>query len=162
MTVGNVSGTVTRIRMRATLITDWNRKELVIPNKNFITGDVINWTLSDPTLRLDIPVGIGYGEDIRKAEKLLLEVASKSANVQAEPKPYVVFGSLGESTLDFELRVFIPHVDNIITVKTEIHMRIIESFREAGIEIAFPQRDLHLRSAGELRELIAKSNNNPE
>ena len=154
VTVGSVSGTVTRIRMRATLITDWDRKELVVPNKNFITGEVINWSLSDPTLRLIIQVGVGYGEDVRKAEKILLEIAKKAANVLKDPKPYVVFGGLGESTLDFELRVFIPHVDHILTVKTELHMRIIERFREEDIEIAFPQRDLHVRSVGELRELI--------
>ena len=76
VTVGNVNGTVTRIRMRATTITDWDRKELVIPNKTFITDDVINWTLSDPTLRVIIPVGVSYGADVRSVETLLMQLAN--------------------------------------------------------------------------------------
>ncbi|MEN0020031.1 MAG: mechanosensitive ion channel domain-containing protein [Planctomycetota bacterium] len=157
VTVGSVNGTVTRIRMRATTITDWDRKELIIPNKNFITGDVINWTLSDPLLRLIIPVGVSYSGDARKAEEILLGVASRAKNVLEDPKPFVVFNGFGDSTLNFELRVFIPHVNHIISVRHELHMLILEEFRKADIEIAFPQRDLHIRSIGDLKDvLIAK------
>ena len=157
VTVGNVSGDVTRIRMRATTITDWDRKELVIPNKTFITGDVINWTLSDPVLRLTIPVGVSYDGDVRKAEDILLRVASEQPHVLADPKPYVLFNAFGDSTLDFQLRVFIPHISHLITVRHHLHMRIIEAFREADIEIAFPQRDLHIRSIGDLAGLVQKA-----
>ena len=146
VTVGSVSGTVSRIRMRATTISDWDRKEMVIPNKNFITGDIINWTLSDPLLRLTIPVGVSYEADVRLAEKVLRQVAHEAPNVLAEPQSYVYFKGFGDSTLDFELRVFIPHVDHFVAVRHDLHMRIIEAFRAQGIEIAFPQRDLHVRS----------------
>lgn len=155
VTVGETTGTVTRIRMRATTITDWDRKELIIPNRTFITGEVINWTLSDPVLRLIVVVGVSYSADVRKAEAILLRVASEQPTVLEDPKPYVIFGRFGDSTLDFELRVFIPHIDHILTVRHDLHMRITEAFREAGVEIAFPQRDLHLRSIGELKGLIA-------
>lgn len=154
VTVGSVTGTVTRIRMRATTITDWDRKELVIPNKTFITGDVINWSLSDPMLRLIVPVGVSYDADVRRAESVLLAIADEAPNILKEPKPYVVFSRFGDSTLDFELRVFIPSVEQILVVRHDLHMRITEAFREAGIEIAYPQRDLHVRSIGDLRDLI--------
>ncbi len=154
VTVGDVSGNVTRIKMRATTITDWDRKELIIPNKTFITGDVVNWTLSNPIARLKIPVGVSYGADVRKAEEILLKIANAQANVLADPAPYVVFGNFGDSTLDFELRVFIPHIDHRVTVVHSLHMQITEEFRKANIEIAFPQRDLHLRSIGDLKEIV--------
>ncbi|MEO1512415.1 MAG: mechanosensitive ion channel domain-containing protein, partial [Planctomycetota bacterium] len=156
VTVGTVSGTVSKIRMRATTITDWDRKELIIPNKNFITGDVINWTLSDTVLRVIVPVGVAYGADVRKAEQTLLRVAAEQPLVLDDPKPYVVFNALGDSTLDFELRAFIPHVDHILTVRHDLHMRIVEAFRQEAIEIAFPQRDLHVRSIGELSKLVER------
>ncbi len=156
VTVGTITGTVTRIRMRATTISDWDRKELVIPNKNFITGDVINWTLSDPVLRVTIPVGVSYSSDVDKVTRLLLEIAEADSIVLADPKPRSLFLGFGDSTLNFELRVFIPHIDYYVAVRHEMHMAILKRFREAGIEIAFPQRDLHLRSIGDLAKLVEK------
>lgn len=151
VTVAGVSGTVTNIKMRATTITDWDRKELIIPNRSFITDQVINWTLSDPILRLSIPVGVGYGEDIRLAEKTLLRVAAEQPIVLETPKPHVMFGGFGDSTLDFQLRVFIPNIEQLIVVRHDMHMRITEAFRQEGIEIAFPQRDLHIRTMPDMR-----------
>jgi potassium efflux system protein len=156
VTVGGVSGVVTRIRMRATTITDWDRKELIIPNKTFITCDVINWTLSDPVLRVMIPVGVGYGEDVDQARKLLLQVAKKHDLVLADPAPQALFLGFGDSTLNFELRVFIPRIDCMLGVRNDMHFAILKAFREAGIEIAFPQRDLHLRSIGDLSQFLTK------
>lgn len=161
VTVGTVTGTVTRIKMRATTITDWDRKELIIPNKSFITGEVINWTLSDPLLRLRIPVGVSYGADVRLAETVLKQVASEAKNVLAEPKAFVIFNGFGESTLDFELRVFIPHVEHLIAVRHDLHMRIIEAFRAHKLEIAFPQRDLHIRSFEGLDRLARSATPGP-
>lgn len=146
VTVGSVSGRVTRIRMRATTITDWELKELVIPNKSFITGDVINWTLSDPSLRATIVVGVAYGTDTRRAEAVLLRCASEQPGVLREPPAYVYFNQFGDSALNLELRVFLPHVDHLVPVKHGLHTRIAEAFRREGLEIAFPQRDLHIRS----------------
>lgn len=145
VTVGNVSGTVTRIRMRATTITDWDRKELIIPNKEFITGQVINWTLSDSTLRIVLPVGVAYGSDVVAVERLLVSIAHQHPNVLAEPSPAAVFMGFGDSTLNFELRCILPALDNSVRTRHELNVAIDREFRAAGIEIAFPQRDIHVR-----------------
>jgi potassium efflux system protein len=146
VTVGGISGDVTRIRIRATTITDWDRKELVIPNKEFVTGQVVNWTLSDTTLRVIVPVGIAYGSNIELAEELLHKVARENKHVLAEPKPKVLFMGFGDSSLNFELRVFVPSVDYLLKTRHELNKAIDRAFREAGVEIAFPQRDIHVRS----------------
>ncbi|MCG8011125.1 MAG: mechanosensitive ion channel, partial [Candidatus Thiodiazotropha weberae] len=145
VTVGNISGKVSRIQMRATTITDWDRKELIIPNKEFVTGQVINWSLSDTILRLLIPVGIAYGSDTKLAYENLLAAAHEHHNVLDDPEPTVRFVAFGESSLDFELRVYIPHPDLLLETKHELHMDIDQRFRDAEIEIAFPQRDIHIR-----------------
>jgi len=149
VTLGNVQGTVSKIRIRATTIVDWDRRELIVPNKEFITGQLINWTLSDPILRVVVPVGIAYGSDTALAEKLLLEVASTCEWVLPEPPPSVLFSAFGDSSLDFQLRVFIPSIDVYWRAKHALHMSVDQAFRQAGVVIAFPQRDLHLRSVDE-------------
>lgn len=149
VTVGNISGKVSRIQMRATTITDWDRKELIIPNKEFVTGQVVNWSLSDTILRIIIPVGIAYGSDTKLAYEILLAVAHEHQNVLGDPEPTVRFMTFGESSLDFELRIFIPHPDLLLETRHELHMEIDRRFREAKIEIAFPQRDIHIRGIPE-------------
>jgi potassium efflux system protein len=146
VTVGEVTGNVSRIRMRATTITDWDRKELIIPNKEFVTGQIINWSLSDSIIRLIIPVGVAYGSDTELAKELLLKVAREHRRVLDDPKPKAWFLGFGDSTLNLELRVFIPHIDYFLSTRDELHSAIDKTFREAGIEIAFPQRDIHIRS----------------
>ena len=146
VTVGGVSGVVTKIRIRATTITDWDRKELILPNKEFVTGQVINWTLSDPKLRAVLSVGVAYGSDIQKVEDTLMRIAKEHSNVLEDPAPMVVFTGFGDSTLDFELRVHMPSIDNFLGTQHELRKAIDREFREAKIEIAFPQRDIHIRS----------------
>lgn len=147
VTVGDVNGTVTKIKIRATTIRKWDQKELIVPNREFITGRVLNWSLSDRILRLEFPVGVAYGSDIEKAERTLYRVAANQEGViKKDPSPLVIFRSFGESSLDFELRVYIPHMDNYLKIWHEINCAIDREFRKEGIEIAFPQRDLHLRS----------------
>ncbi|MEM7413412.1 MAG: mechanosensitive ion channel domain-containing protein [Myxococcota bacterium] len=146
VTVGNISGTVTKIRIRATWITSFDRKELVVPNKEFVTTQLVNWSLSDPILRVDIPVGIAYGSDTELAIRELHAVAVANEHVLTEPRPEVVFKGFGESSLDLELRVFSPDIDHRIPILHALHLAIDRAFRAARIEIAFPQRDLHLRS----------------
>ncbi len=153
VTVAGIEGRVLRLQMRSTTIQDYDRRELLIPNKEFITGSLINWTLSDPISRLTITVGIAYGSDVDKARHLLLDVAERTAQVLEDPAPTVLFHRFGESSLDFELRVFIPHRDVWAPVTDAIHGAIDAEFRREGIEIAFPQRDLHVRSAPGLRDL---------
>ena len=114
ITVGGISGRVARLRIRATTIVDWDRKELIIPNKEFVTGQIINWTLTEQTLRIVIPVGIAYGSDTKLAEETLLRVAHDDPEVLDDPAPSVVFSEFGDSALIFNLRVFIPHIDHLI------------------------------------------------
>jgi potassium efflux system protein len=147
VTVGEVNGTVTKIRIRATWITAFDRKELVVPNKEFVTGRLINWTLSDAVLRITIPVGIAYGSDTDRAIEVLTHVAKESGRVLRDPPPQVLFLGFGDSSLSFELRVFVRNVAQLFVTRHELHMSIDKAFREAGIVIAFPQRDLHLVSA---------------
>lgn len=154
VTVGDTSGTVTRIRMRATTIADWDRKELIVPNKSFITDRVINWTLSDSVLRMRVEVGVAYGSDIAKVEQSLLKVAQEAPHVLSTPGPGAFFLGFGDSTLNFELRVFIPHIEHLVTTRHYLHCAIDRHFRAEGIEIAFPQRDLHIRSIGPLAEIV--------
>ena len=149
VTVAGVNGTVAKVRMRATTIVDWDRKELVIPNKTFITDQIVNWTLSDPICRVIIPVGIAYGSDTERARDLLLQCSRESSHTLDEPAARALFLGFGDNSLNFELRVFIDDLENLMAVKSDLHFRIDKAFREAGIEIAFPQRDLHLRSVDE-------------
>ena len=146
VTVGETSGEVTRIQIRATTITDWDRKELIIPNKQFVTGELVNWTLSDAILRVVIPVGIAYGSDTAKAKEALLQVARDNPQVLKNPAPTAPFLAFGDSSLNFELRAFIPSAEHFITARDDLHMAVDRAFRDAGITIAFPQRDLHVRS----------------
>ena len=146
VTVGDISGTVSRIRIRATWITAFNRQELIVPNKEFVTGRLVNWTLSDQVLRVEIPVGIAYGSDTALARKLMLDVANEHTLVLADPKPVVYFLGFGDSSLDFELRVHSPDLESYLPIKDAMHTGIDEAFRANGIEIPFPQRDVHVRS----------------
>jgi len=153
VTVGDVTGTVTRIQIRATTIVDWDRKELIVPNKEFITGRVVNWTLTDRILRLIIPVGIAYGSDTELAQRLLLEVAYDNPNVLRDPAPSAIFTGFGESSLNFELRAFIPNVDKALIIRHELNTAINKAFRKHGLEIPFPQQEIHVRTARDLVHL---------
>jgi potassium efflux system protein len=146
VTVGDVTGTVSRIRIRATTITDWDRKELVIPNKTFVTDRLINWTLSDPITRVTIKVGVAYGSDTGLTHRVLLEVAKANPLVLEEPPPAVLFLGFGESSLDFEVRIFARELADRLPLIHEMHMAIEEALRKYSIEIPFPQRDIHVRS----------------
>jgi potassium-dependent mechanosensitive channel len=145
VTIGDVTGTVTRIRIRATTVCDWDHKELIVPNREFVTGKLVNWTLTNPNLRVVIRVGIAYGSDTRLATRLLEEAAAAHPLALPDPPPTVVFTSFGESSLDFELRVFTAGVINTRVLQHELHLAIDDTFRTHGIEIAFPQRELHVK-----------------
>jgi potassium efflux system protein len=146
VTIGDLSGTVSRIRIRATWITSFDRKELVVPNKEFVTGRLVNWSLSDTVLRVEVRVGVAYGSDVQRALAILREVALRNERVLREPRPEAWFLGFGESSLDLELRAFSPDASNVIPIRHSLHVAIDDAFREAGIEIAFPQRDIHVRS----------------
>lgn len=146
VTVDEVTGVVSKIRIRATSITNWDRKEYVVPNKEFITGRLLNWTLSDKVNRVMVNVGVAYGSDTELACQLLLKAAQDHALVLKDPTPVAVFEGFGDSTLNLTLRAFLPSLDHRLQVIHELHTAIDRSFRKAGLEIAFPQRDLHIRT----------------
>lgn len=146
VTAGGVTGRVTRMQIRATTITDFDRREMIVPNKKFITDDVMNWTLSDDVNRVVIEVGVAYGSDISRARQLLIRTAKRHPLVLDEPAPSATFDKFADSTLNLTLRCFLPNLDNRLDVIHELHATIDREFRQAKIEIAFPQQDLHVRS----------------
>ncbi|WP_326498411.1 mechanosensitive ion channel domain-containing protein [Methylobacter sp. YRD-M1] len=146
VTIGDVSGKVSRIQMRATTIIDWDQKELIVPNKTFITNQLVNWTLSDATTRVVIPVSIAYGSDVALAHKVMMDTVRSIPLVLADPEPSVLFVGFGESSLDFSIRIFVSELSDRMPVTHDLHVRLEKAFREHNIEIPFPQRDLHLRS----------------
>lgn len=154
VTVAGTEGQVTRLRMRATTILDYNRRELLVPNREFITGSLVNWTLSDPITREIIHVGVAYGSDVKLTNKLLLRAAKESRLVVDDPPAQSIFRSFGDSSLNFELRVFMANRELWARVVDDIHRRVDDLFREHDIEIAFPQRDLRVRSIGPLADVL--------
>jgi potassium efflux system protein len=147
VTVGDLTGVVTRVQARATTVTDFDRKEVVIPNKTVITERVINWTLSDPVTRVVLKVGVAYGSDTAATCELILKAVRSVAIVLADPVPSVFFLAFGDSSLNFEARFFVGGVDQRIPATHDVLTAIDRELRQAGIEIPFPQREVHLRSA---------------
>lgn len=147
VTVDQLSGTISRIQIRATTIVDWDNREILVPNKSFITEQVVNWTLSDPVTRLVMKVGIAYGSDTALAHKLMMDVVKTNPMVLDNPPPTVFFLGFGDSSLDFEVRIFVNELTKRMLVLHEVHMAINKVFAENKIEIPFPQRDLHIRSS---------------
>jgi potassium efflux system protein len=156
VTIGDQTGRVTRIQIRATTVTDWDRRELIVPNKEFITGQLINWSLSDPITRIVVPVGVAYGSDTKKAEEILLKVARENLIVLTQPEPSALFLGFGDNSLNFELRVFVRGMDNRLPVTHQLHLVIDREFRKADINIAFPQRDIHLDAVKPLEVHLVK------
>ena len=144
--VGQVSGTVKRIGLRSSTIRTYDGAEVVIPNSEFVSNQFINWTLSDRQRRIIVPVGIAYGTDPERVLELLLGAAKATPKVSPHPAPEAQFIGFGDSSLDFELRVWTLNFDDWVSVRTLLAVTVNTRLREAGIEIPFPQRDLHLRS----------------
>lgn len=161
VTLGDVTGSVTRIRIRATTITDWDRKEFVVPNKEFIVGKFNNWTLTDKINRVVILVGVAYGSDTERARGLLLKVCADHPEVMEDPAPSAVFDAFGGSSLNLTLRCYLPKLDNRLLTIHELHTAIDREFKAAGIEIAFPQMDLHLRSVDPIENPIPLAQETP-
>jgi potassium efflux system protein len=149
VTIGDVTGSVSRIRMRATTVTNWDRQELIIPNKEFVTGQLLNWTLSSAINRVVIPVGIAYGSDAELGRDLLLEAAAEMEHVMEDPAPLATFEQFGDSSLNLVLRCYLPNLDNRLATIHQLHLTIQKKFAAAGLEIPFPQRDIHLRTTVE-------------
>jgi small-conductance mechanosensitive channel len=143
--VGELVGTVLNIGLRSSVVKSFDGAEVIVPNGNLISDQMINWTKSDSTRRMDIRIGVAYGTDPEKVLSILLEVASGHEKVNKYPEPSAFFIGFGDSSLDFRLLAW-TEVDYRLKVESEINVTINAKLKEAGIEIPFPQRDLHLRS----------------
>ncbi|MFA5921039.1 MAG: mechanosensitive ion channel domain-containing protein [Methylococcaceae bacterium] len=146
VTIGNVSGKVSRIQMRATTLIDWDAKELIVPNKTFITSQLVNWTLTDTVTRVVIPISIAYGSDIELALKVMIDTVRSTPLILAEPAPSVMIEGFGESSLNFSIRIFVSELSNRLPATHDLHIRLEKALRENKIEIPYPQRDIHVRS----------------
>ena len=146
VTIGEQSGTVSRIKIRATTLSDLDNREILIPNEALISERVTNWTLSNSVTRLIIPVGIAYGSDTDIARDIMLKVLKDNSKVLDKPAPNVLFTGFGDSSLDFQLRVFLNNFEDRWPVTHLIHTEVNKALEEAGISIPFPQTDLHIVS----------------
>jgi potassium efflux system protein len=146
ITLGDKTGIVTRIRIRATTIVDWDRKEYIVPNKDLVTERLLNWTLTDQTNRIVIEIGVAYGSDTELAVQTLRKICEDHPRVLADPGPVVTFEGFGDSTLNLVLRCFLASLEFRLQTIHELHTTIDREFRALNIEIAFPQRDIHVRS----------------
>ncbi|SET58197.1 DUF3772 domain-containing protein [Oceanicella actignis] len=154
--VGGRQGTVRKIAVRATEIETFDRATLIVPNSELISSQVLNMTHGNTIGRVIVPVGVAYGSDVRKVERILLEIARAHPLTMGYPAPFVVFQGFGDSALNFEIRAYLRDVNTVVSVRSEMNFEIERRFREEGIEIPFPQRDLNLRNVDALRALLAE------
>ncbi len=145
--VGELLGIVKRIGIRASTIRTFNGSEVIIPNGNLLAGELINWTLSDVLRRIDVPVGVAYGTDPRLVIETLLGALEEVPEALEDPRPVALFRAFGESSLDFELRFWINKAEGWPVIVSNAKIAVHDALRNAGIEVPFPQRDLHLRSS---------------
>ncbi|MGB6318734.1 MAG: mechanosensitive ion channel domain-containing protein, partial [Litorimonas sp.] len=145
VTIGDKSGTVTRIKIRATTLGDLDNREILIPNENLISQEVTNWTLSNSTTRVVVNVGIAYGSDTDRAREVMMDVLRDNTKIIETPPPQVFFLGFGDSSLDFQLRFFLRNFEDRFPVSHQIHTDVNKALAREGFEIPFPQRDLNWR-----------------
>lgn len=155
--VGDVAGSVTNIRARSTTVLTNDNISVIVPNSKLVEDSVTNWTHSDPKVRFRIPVGVAYGSDVEKVKALLLEAAREHPKALADPEPGIFFNGFGESSLDFELAVWSAEMSyRPRRFRSDMNFAIERKFREAGIEIPFPQRDVWVRGVPKPRHDTAE------
>ena len=147
ITIGDVLGKVSNISLRATLIRTFDNVSIIVPNSEFITSQVINWSHRDPKIRIHVKVGVAYGSDVPLVINSLLEVAQNHPEVLKNPAPKVWFLEFGDSSLNFDLLAWIPSPKSRPDIISDLNKGIDEIFRKNKIQIPFPQRDLHIRSS---------------
>lgn len=147
VTVNNIEGDVTEINIRSTKVRTVNNISIIVPNSEFVSKDVINYSHGDPTYRVDISVGVSYGSDLDTVLKALQEVADENSYVLSEPKAQVHLIEFGDSSWNMQLRAWIGNVKDHPQVRNELNKAIVRKFREYSVEIPFPQRDLHVKSS---------------
>lgn len=146
VTIGNLSGTVSKIRIRATTITDFDRKEIIVPNKTFVTDQLINWSLNDTVTRVIVKIGLAYESDLALARKLMMQAAIENPRVLRDPEPLLFFLTISASTFDYELRFHVRELGDRNAATDEILTRIALSFREHNVEMAFNQVDVLIKN----------------
>lgn len=146
VTIGNLSGTVSKIRIRATTITDFDRKEIIVPNKTFVTDQLVNWSLNDTVTRVIIKIGVAYETDLALARKLMMQAAVENPRVLRDPEPMVLFLTISASTFDYELRFHVRELGDRNASTDEILTRIALSFREHNVEMAFNQVEVMVKN----------------
>ena len=158
--VGDVKGDVINIAARATTIITNDNITLIIPNSEFISKTVINWSHNDSKVRFRFPVGVSYSEDPEKVKNVLLDVISKNKGVLKYPEPEVIFDNFGDSSLDFQLFVWTSdYTQRPSKLKSQLYYEIFKKFAEHDIEIPFPQRDIHIRSEMDKNIFLKQENN---
>jgi len=146
--VGDVFGDVVSISMRSSMVVTNDNIAVIVPNSEFISSKVINWSFSDRNVRFTIPVGVAYKEDPENVKRILLEVAQNEEGVLEDPKPDVLFDGFGDSSINFSLRIWTSsYITTPGDLKSNIYFEILKKFRENNIEIPFPQRDLHFKNS---------------
>jgi potassium-dependent mechanosensitive channel len=148
--MGGRVGTVTKVGFRSSTIRTTQGAEVIVPNSQFVSEQVINWSLSDELRRVEIDVGVKYGTDPREVLTLLQRVAEGHSEVLPQPPPEALFLTFGASSLDFQLQVWTARGGSWMTLRSELSIEINRLFKEAGIEIPYPQQDLNLRSVDPL------------
>ncbi len=146
VTINDVTGTVAKIRIRAITMIDPDRKEVIVPNKSFVTGQVTNWALSNTVTRLVVSVGVAYGSDLELVKRLLLQAANEQPNILKDPEPRALFLTFGASTLDHELRVYVGQVSERNDTLDALNRRVNQLFAENNIDIAFNQLDIFIKN----------------
>jgi small-conductance mechanosensitive channel len=144
--LGKVTGNVTKVSLRATTIRTNDNISIIVPNSEFISSVVINWSHTDKTVRFSFPVGVSYKEDPENIKNILFAIAEENPDVLSEPKPDVLFNEYGDSALMFNLSVWTnTYSDKPAVLKSQLYFEIFKKFKEAGVEIPFPQRDLYVK-----------------
>lgn len=151
--VAGTLGTVMAVNARSTRIETQDNVSILVPNSRFVSESVTNWSHRDPRTRIHVPVGVSYGADVDKVRKVLLEVAEGHAELLKTPAPQVQFLRFGDSSLSFDLLVWINDSRRQFFIRSDLNFAIVAAFRSNGIEIPFPQRDLHIRSAAGLSQV---------
>ncbi|MGA8262968.1 MAG: mechanosensitive ion channel domain-containing protein [Ignavibacteriaceae bacterium] len=145
--VGDVNGDVVRISMRSTTVVTNDNISVIVPNSEFISSTVVNWSHTDRNVRFNISVGVSYNADPEKVKQILLDVADNEEGVLKSPKPDVLFDEFADSSLNFKLRIWTStYITTPGLLKSKLYFEIFKKFKEKGIEIPFPQRDLHIKN----------------
>ena len=153
----SVVGIVQKIGMRSTLVRTFDNVNIIVPNSQFIEGQVINWSYGDLKVRLHIPIGVAYGSDTKKMTKILLDIAKNHPQVLKDPKPKVWFLEFANSSLNFDLLAWVARPEVRYDVLSDLNYAIDEAFRKEEIQIPFPQRDVHIKMTPAIQKIASVS-----